>query len=230
MHFKPCYFLATLTTGLLIAALPHPALGQGYYYEAQAAPSLQGHFMGGYSGTSGNTAKYLQGGWVIDGGFTWWLHNGEGLGVRTDLSYSEHAATDQFLSFGQAVTGEEVDDGWGSFSSVSTGLVYRAPIGGRIHLYGLAQVGFSHAQLRLVQTFFVPGVYCDPFFGYCDYPEVGAASVYSYSTDRVSWNVGVGLDLPVRGSQSWFVEAQYRRIEAAPHAFEYWPIMVGMRF
>jgi hypothetical protein len=214
----------------LIAALSAPARSQGYYYGPQAAATFQGQIMGGFSGTSGNTANYLQGGWAIDGGFIYWLHHGEGLGIRTDLSYSDHAATDQFLAFGQQVTGQEVDDGWGNFSAISTGPIYRAALGGWAHVYGFAQVGVSHVHLRLVQTFFAPGFYCDPFFGYCDSPDVGAASVYSYNTNRISWNVGVGLDFPSYWAQSWFIEAQYRRIDTAPHPFEYWPLMIGLRF
>src|SRR5579871_5513474 len=144
----------------LIASWSAPARSQGYYYGPQATPAFQGQIMGGLSGTSGNTSAYLQSGWAIDGGFIYWLRHGEGLGIRTDLSYSEHQATSQLLAFGQQVTGQEVDDGWGDFSSISTGLVYRAPLGNWMHIYGLAQVGISHVHLRLVQTFFVPGFYC----------------------------------------------------------------------
>lgn len=222
----------SLIPGVLLAMLLAPcARSQGYYaYGPSSAPTFQAQFMGGLSGTSGNTASYLDYGWVADGGFIYWLHHGNGLGIRTDLSFSEHQATDQFLDFGQQVTGQEVDDGWGDFAALSTGLMYRMPLGGRAHIYGLGQVGISNVHLRLVQTFFTPGYYCDPFFDYCDYPDVGAASVYSYNSTRFSWNLGIGIDFPGFWSQNWFIEAQYRRIETSPHPFEYWPLMVGVRF
>lgn len=228
MHSKSYLAIASI-----VAALPlsvGSAHSQSYYYAPHAAPLIQGQIMGGYSGTSGNASQYLQGGWAIDGGFIYWPDPRRGLGLRTDLSYSRHQATNQFLTFGQNVTGQEVDDGWGEFSSISTGLILRAPLGAWTHVYGLAQIGLSNVHLRLVQTFFAPGFYCDPFFGYCDYPIVGDATVYSYNTNHLSWNVGVGIDFPSGWGQSWFIEAQYRRIETAPHPFEYWPVMVGVRF
>lgn len=221
------------TKALIFAALAsfagQRAQSQGYY-QPRSAPLIQGQIMGGFSSTSGNTAQYLQGGWAIDAGFIYWPGTSASLGIRTDLSYSQHQATDQFLAFGQSVTGQEVDDGWGDFSAISTGLMLRAPLGSWAHLYGLAQVGLSHVNLRLAQTFFVAGFYCDPFFDYCDYPVVGDSTVYSYDTSRLSWNVGVGVDFASGWGRSWFIEAQYRRIETTPHAFEYWPVMVGLRF
>ena len=228
MPHKPTLAALAATVALGVVAAT-PAYSQGAFYAPQA-PTFQWQIMGGYSGTSGNTANYLDGGWAVDGGFIYWPNHDEGLGIRTDLSYSSHAATDQFLAFGEQATGEEVDDGWGSFTSLSTGLVYRAPLGAWAHVYGLAQVGVTHTQLRLVQTFYTDDIYCDPFYGYCSYPDVGAASVYSYNTNHLSWNVGVGVDFPSHWAGTWFIEAQYRRVEIAPHPFEYWPIMVGLRF
>jgi hypothetical protein len=218
--------LAVLAMMLSLGAAP--AWAQGYHpFDTQ--PNLQGQVMGGYSATSGYAGDYLQGGWVGDVGVTYWLNHGNGLGLRADLSYSDQPATNQFLEFGQQTTGQEVDDGWGDFSSASAGLIYRVRFVGLAHFYGLAQIGISHVHLRLVQTFFVPGFYCDPYFG-CYYPTVGAASVYVYNTNHLSWNVGLGVDFPSYWGQAWFIEAQYRRITTAPHSFDYWPIMVGLRF
>jgi len=230
MHLRPTQaglgVVLTAAFGAMLAS--GPANAQPYYGDG-TLPSLQGQLMGGYSATSGAASDYLQGGWVADGGITYWLNHGNGLGLRADLSYSYQPATDQFLSFGQQTTGQEVDDGWGNFSAASAGLIYRAPFIGRSRLYALAQIGISHVHLRLVQTFFVPGFYCDPYFG-CGYPTVGSSSVYVYNTNHLSWNVGIGVEFPSYWGQDWFIEAQYRRIDIAPRPFEYWPIMVGMRF
>jgi hypothetical protein len=227
----PMRYVQRALAGLAIlgvALAAQQALGQSYYGPAGSA--FQPQIMGGFSGTSGEAGAYLQNGWILDGGFIYWLPRTRGLGIRTDLSFSDHDATNQFLSFGEQVTGLEVDDGWGNLSSVSTGLVYQLPLTRRVNLYGLAQVGVSHVHLRLEQTFFIPGYYCDPFFDYCDYPDVGAVSVYNYGTNRLSWNVGIGIDFAGYWAQTWFIEAQYRRIETSPRPFEYWPVMVGIRF
>ncbi len=214
----------TLSSAMTVA----PAWAQGYYtYGTQ--PTLQGQIMGGYSATSGYAGDYLQGGWVGDAGLTYWTDHGNGLGLRADVSYSYQPASNQFLEFGQQATGQEVDDGWGDFSAASVGLIYRAPLTARTHLYALAQIGVSHVHLRLVQTFYVPGFYCDPYFG-CYYPAIGTSSVYVYNTNHLSWNIGLGIDFPSYWGQSWFIEAQYRRISTSPRSFDYWPVMVGLRF
>src|SRR5690349_21376096 len=94
----------TLLAVTLAGLFTQCAHAQGYYYGPQSVARLQGQIMGGYSGTSGNTGTYLDGGWAADAGFIYWLQPNQGLGLRTDLSYSHHQATDQFLAFGQQAT------------------------------------------------------------------------------------------------------------------------------
>lgn len=211
----------TLTTAFWL----QPLYAQGY-----PTRPLQGFIMGGFSPTAGNVASYLQDGWIIDGGFNYWLAHGDTLGLRTDLGYSEHQATYQYLTFGGVATYPGANNGWGSFSSLSTGLTWRAPANRWPRVYGLAQIGVTNTHVHLVQTFYVPGYYCDPFFYYCSNPMAGNASVYSHTTNRLSWNVGFGADFTAPGLPGWFVELQYRRVETSPHAFEYWPVMFGLRF
>lgn len=223
------YLRAALACGLAAACVvPAHAQSYDYVYTRPGASQWQGHVMGGYAPTSGVIANYLQGGWMIDGGFTFWPRNG-GLGIRADLGYSAHNVTNQFIAFGEQATGEQVDDGRGSFLSIAAGPVFRVPAG-RGRFYGYGQAGLTHVRMELNQTFFVPGYYCDPFFGYCDYNYgIGAVSVYDYSVNKLGWNVGFGLEFPARWGQSWFVEAQYHRVET-PQPLEYWPITVGLRF
>lgn len=159
--------------------------------------------MGGFSATSGDEGTLLQDGWIVDAGFIYWLDHGDGFGLRTDASYSDHAAAAQFRAFG---------DGWGDVSAAATGPIYRLPLASGLHLYGLAQVGVSHVRLRL-------------FEGGNAY-----SSVESYSSNRLSWDLGMGLDLATYWRERWFIEVQYRRIEISPRPFEYWPVMVGVRF
>jgi hypothetical protein len=226
--------IVSLGTALALNALAAafslpPCLAQGYPTSQPTRP-IEGFFMGGYSPTGGAAATYLQDGWIIDGGFIYWLAHGDTFGLRTDIGYSEHATTDQFLTFGALATGRRVDDGWGSFSALSSGLILRAPASTWPRVYGLAQVGVTNTHVRLAQTFYAPGLYCEPFFYYCSYPLVGYNSAYSHTSNRFSWNVGLGLDFPAPGESGWFLEVQYRRVETTPHAFEYWPVMVGFRF
>jgi opacity protein-like surface antigen len=200
-----------------------------YGYGGPAANVLQGHIMGGYSAPSGATSNYLQGGWIIDGGVTFWPHAGP-LGLRADVSYSAHNATSRFLDFGQQLTGQQVDTGWGDFASVAGGLVFRPRQYGPAHFYGLAQIGATRVQLRLEQIFGAPGFYCDPFFDYCASTfDYGAATVFDATTTKLSWNLGLGVEFASYWGSNWFIETQYRRVETQ-QPFEYWPFTVGIRF
>lgn len=199
-------------------------------YYPSGSPVFQGHVMTGYSATSGATANYLQGGWIIDGGVTYWPRPDYHLGLRADASYSAHNATNQFIASGEAATNEEVDYGNGGFTALQLGPVYRTHLAGNSQIYGFAQGGFTRVHLELGQTYYVPGYYCDPFFGYCDgFYDVGESSVYDFSTTKFSWDVGLGVEFPSPWGNSWFVEAQYRRVESQ-QPMEYWPITVGLRF
>lgn len=219
-----------LALGLLVAALWLSASHGQPTPASERSPPIEGFIFGGFSRTAGEAASYLQDGWIIDGGFIYWLAHGDTFGLRTDLGYSEHEASDQFLGFGTLASGQRLNDGSGSFSSLSSGLVLRAPGSSWPRLYGLAQLGLTHTHVRLAQTFYLPGYYCDPFFYYCSSPAFGQASVYSHTSDRFSWNLGLGLDFGTHSIPGWFLELQYRRVENSPHAFEYWPVMVGLRF
>jgi hypothetical protein len=211
--------LAKTMSAATIAAMLYAPAACAQADSAQLARTFQGQIMGGFSATYGDEGTYLQSGWVIDAGFIYWLNHGDGFGIRTDASYSDHQATDQFRAFG---------DGWGDVSAAASGLVYRTSLNSWAHFYALAQVGVSHVRLRLVERAPLSSSYCAPFFYYCGYPTPGTAE--SYGTNHLSWDVGMGIELATFWVQSWFVEVQYRRIETSPRPFEYWPVMVGLRF
>lgn len=225
-----------VSTGLAVVcvslwAVPSPpanAQSYDYVYTRPGASLWQGHVMGGYSATSGAASDYLQGGWALDAGVTFWPGGGQ-VGIRGDVGYSAHNVTNQFIDVGQAATGELVNDGSGDFTSVLAGPVFRVPVG-RGAVYALAQAGFAHVHMELDQTFYIPGYYCDPFFGYCGYDYgLGSAEIYNYSTNKFSWDVGLGVEFPSHWGQSWFIEAAYHRVET-PQPLVYWPITVGVRF
>lgn len=226
--------IVTLGTALGLVALaaafwPQPCDPQNYPTDQPARP-LEGFIMGGFSPTAGDAASYLQDGWIIDAGFIYWLAQGDTFGLRTDIGYSEHEATNQFRALGGLATNQRSNYGWGSFSSFSSGLKMRAPSSFWPRVYGVAQIGVTNTHVRLAQAFYIPYENCDPFFYYCSNPIGGYASGYSYTTNRFSWNVGLGLDFQTPGIPDWFVELQYRRVQTTPHAFEYWPVMIGFRF
>lgn len=187
------------------------------------------HVGGGYSAPTGQISDYLQGGYVISGGFTY-APNGSALGLRGDIGFSSHGATNNFLDYGAAVTGVQVDSGTGQFFSFSLGPSYSIPFIDRSRAYGFVQMGLYYSSLQLTQTVLFQGDFCDPYFGFCDYGLYpGDNVVYDDSRTRFGWNVGLGLEFPTYFGPTYFVEASYHRL-SGPQPVEYVPIEIGIRF
>lgn len=191
--------------------------------------SIHWHVAGGYSAPTGPISDYLQGGYVMSGGFTY-ARDGGPLSLRGDLSFSTHGATNNFLDYGTAVTGVQVDSGTGEFFSFSLGPSYSVPFIGTSRAYGFAQVGIYHSSLQLTQTALFQGDYCDPYFGYCDFGVFpGDNLVYDDSRTRFGWNAGIGIEFPRYFGGAYFIEASYHRL-TGPQPIEYVPIEFGIRF
>jgi hypothetical protein len=217
---------AVLTTGGLLAhSGAASAQGYGSYAGARSEVS-QWHVAAGFSDTSGATSDYLDGGWLVEGGYSYFPEAGA-LGVRADLSYSDYAANGNYVGAGLEPGTAGFGHGYAAISSGSIGGVVRAPWSAWARVYALGQVGFSYVQLRSDQYYYGSG--CDSYFGCGGGYGYGYGYGNLYDATRLSWNLGVGVEFPTYWGQSWFVEAQYRQIET-PTPIEYWPVTVGFRF
>jgi opacity protein-like surface antigen len=198
--------------------------------EAQES-RIHWHIMGGYSETLGTTADFLQGGYLLGGGFSIAPMPYIPLDLRFDLAYSEHNASNRLVSMGQQTTPVRIDGGTGSFWSASGNLVYYVPVGYAVRGYGIAGIGAYHTRVELTQAVpFFGDFNCDPFSGFCD-GGVGVADalVAAHDVTKFGWNVGVGVEFARLYGQSWFIEARYHRI-STPTPIEYLPLEVGLRF
>ena len=214
--------LLALAGGLFGSAELVQAQGYGSYGGVHSDVA-QWHVATGFSNTSGTTSDYLDGGWLGEGGFSYFPDAGA-LGVRADVSYSAYAANGNYAGHGLEPGTAGFGRGVGTVSSGAIGGVMRIPWTARAHLYALGQVGFAYVRLHSDRYF--DGGYaggCDPHYG-CGY-DYGDL----YGATRLSWNAGVGMEFPLYWAQSWFIEAQYRRVET-PTPIEYWPLTVGLRF
>jgi opacity protein-like surface antigen len=187
------------------------------------------HVMGGYSEPVGRTADYLQGGYLVGGGFSVTPSPNSPLDLRVDLNYSEHVATSNLLNIGQQAANTEIDNGTGSFWSGTANLEYHVPIVYGVRAYGIAGVGAYHSRVELTQQvpFGYGYYYCDPFSGFCD--GSGNALVSSTGVTKFGWNAGAGVEFALPYGQSWFIEARYHRI-STDQPIELVPITVGYRF
>ena len=187
------------------------------------------HVSAGYSAPTGQISDYLQGGYGLSGGFTY-APNGGPLGLRGDVGFSSHNATNNFLAYGAAATGVQVDSGTGQFFSFSLGPSYTVPFIDRSRAYGFVEAGLYYSSLQLTQTVLFQGDYCDPYFGFCDYGLFpGDNVVYDDSRTRFGWNAGLGLEFPTYFGPTYFVQVSYHRL-SGPQPIEYVPIEIGIRF
>jgi opacity protein-like surface antigen len=188
---------------------------------------IRWHALAGFSEPIGKTADYLQGGYLVGGGFTVYPSPASPLDLRVDLSYSQHTASNHLLDLGQQAANTEVDNGTGNFLSGTANLEYRIPIVYGVRAYGIAGVGVYHSRVELTQYTPFGYYYCDPFSGFCD--AAGDALVSSSGTTKFGWNAGAGVEFDLPYGQSWFIEARYHRI-STDQPIEYVPISVGYRF
>ena len=184
----------------------------------------------GYSATLGRTADYLQGGYLLAGGFSVTPSAASPLDFRFDLSYSRHQASQQLLAQGQTTTTFQVDNGSGQIWSATGNVAYHVPIAYGVRGYGIAGVGAYHARIELTQLYYA-GLYynCDPYIDYCYGSGLGEQVVAAHDTTKVGWNAGVGIEFALPGGQSWFVESRYHRMETS-QPIQYVPIAIGYRF
>lgn len=196
---------------------------------AQDGPLVHWHVMGGYSETVGSTNKYLQGGYLVSGGFSVTPSRASPIDFRFDVSYSQHQATNYLLDLGQQTANTQVDYGTGSFWSGTGNVLYHVPLAYGVRAYGIAGIGVYHERVELAQYDPYGGYYyCDPFADYCEGGNVGLL-VSSSGVTKFGWNAGVGVEFALPYGRAWFLEARYHRIDtAAP--IEFVPITIGYRF
>lgn len=216
---------------LLALACASPALAQ-YYYSGPTYKPLRWQIEGGYSPTVGTTSDYLQGGFTLGGGVTWFPSPSAPLGLRLDLSYSEYNATNNLLYQSATALQTEIDSGTGRTWGGDLDGEFDFAFGPRVTGYLLAGIGAYQRQIELDQTVFGGGYFCDPWWGFCGpgYFPAYAEVAQTTSAWKFSWNAGVGINVPLGNGMSWFVDARYLRIGPDSQKTEFVPIRIGLRF
>ena len=161
--------------------------------QPQDAPLLHWQAMTGFSEPVGNSRNYLQGGYLIGGGFSVTPSRASPLDVRFDISYSAHSATHYLLQLGQQAANTAVDNGTGTFWSGTGNLLFHVPLAYGVRGYGIAGIGLYHSRVELTQydPYGNGYYYCDPFSGFCE--SIGGNLLVSSSgVSKFGWNAGVG--------------------------------------
>jgi len=219
-------------TAVALAAVASVASAQYGYSNSytQARAPIQWHIMGGAAVTAGQTSDYLDTGFTVGGGLTFRPDPISPFSLRADLAFSRFNATNNLLNIGAEQNRTEIDDGWGDIVTFDVDGVLDIPLGQRVRGYVMAGVGGAYRRIDLTQTAGFAGYFCDDWYGYCGVGVVpGDVLVQREETTRFAWNAGVGLEFPLYGTQSFFVEARYNRMQTA-NPTEFIPIRFGYRF
>jgi opacity protein-like surface antigen len=217
---------------LLALAATSPAMAQFYYSGGDTYRPLHWQIEGGYSATTGTTSDYLDGGWTIGGGVTWYPSRETPAGLRLDLSYSQYDATNNLLLQGESATQTQIDSGVGRVWGADLDGELDFQLGPRVKGFLIGGIGAYRRQIELYQTVIGGGVFCDPWWGFCGpgYFPVDASVSRTTSSTQFSWNAGGGIEVPLGNGMSWFVDARYLRIGPRDQRTEFVPVRIGLRF
>ncbi len=216
---------------LLPLACVSPAMAQ-FYYSGESYRPLHWQIEGGYSATAGTTSDYLNGGWTLGGGLTWYPSPQMPAALRLDLSYSEYNATNNLLLQNETLLQTQIDSGTGRTWGGDLDGELDFQLGPRVKGFLIAGIGTYQRQIELYQTVLGGGIFCDPWWGFCGpgYFPADATVARTTSAWKFSWNAGAGIEVPLGNGMSWFVDARYLRIGPEDQKTEFVPIRIGLRF
>lgn len=181
---------------------------------------------GGFTVPTDRAGNALNHGWNIDfrGGVNVTKH----LSADLDFAYSNMRFNDATLA-----RFAEPNGGIGIWSLTFNPVVRLAPAHSKIQPYVTAGYGLYHMNFTLTAPATVPGIFCDPFFGFCFPTTVGVDQVVaSNSTYKGGFNAGGGFDIPLGQSKvKLFTEARYHRMFTTHNSdLTYIPVTFGLRW
>jgi hypothetical protein len=218
----------------VLALLCAPVFAQGGYYSRAPAPGqvppLQVLIEGGAAVTVGNTSNFLDSGFTIGGGVLWHPEPGP-LALRTMFDYTRLGASSQLINDAAAFNQANIDGGSAQIYSLRLNGLYEWPLepyGVAAHGYVTLGLGVAHEEVDFTQTILQVGSVCSWWVcGTAVTPQ--EALVAHNSTTRFTWNVGAGVNFPLGGWESFFVEAAFERVNT-PQATTFVPLRLGVRF
>lgn len=144
------------------------------------------------------------------------------LGVRLDMIYENFGLTSSVLN-----QIRKADSGYASTWGFDLSAVLTPPNANKIRPYIQAGPGFYYEHAEANNFSGSGGYYCDPWFG-CYY--IGnSQTVADWSTWRLGWMGGAGLNVEFDGGGALFLQAQYHMINNAHANTEFVPIAIGYR-
>lgn len=201
-----------------------------------AAGDAKYHFGFGASLPQGDASNFLDDGWTLSGGATYFRPNTD-LGFRIDFGVDWWDVKNDFLQNIDTtpetpLTIDPPDDGDARTWRLGLGLTWE-PTRGRdgVGFYATGGLDVHYASYDIGEGAIYGTYYCDWWWGYC-YPGYAEGEVIVDSESSWEWGAfaGAGIVIPVgSGLQELYVEALYRWMDT-DNAAEWVPVTVGFRW
>jgi len=196
------------------------------------AQEVKGHFGFGPSFPQGNANDFLDSGWAIHGGATW--YGKRSIGLRLDVGYDWFDIKDSVLDTidtdpSTPVAIEPPDNGDANTWSGTLNLFWESKNAGHVRFYLTGGAGVYYNKWNISQDGYAAGYWCDWYWGIC-YPGVVPAEFLIQSGSSWDWgvNAGVGIAFPTHSGEI-YVEADYHWIDSENSA-QMVPVTIGYRW
>jgi hypothetical protein len=122
---------------------------------------------------------------------------------------------------------DRADDGWASSWGFDVSAVLTPRHAGRIRPYLQFGPGVYYEHAEASRFSGGGGVVCDPWFGCWNYNNT--EDVADWTTWRMGWLGGGGLNIEFDGGGAMFLQAQYHYIDNSKLDIEIVPLAIGYR-
>jgi hypothetical protein len=189
---------------------------------APAASAADFHFYGGGSYISGEASEIAADGWDFGiGGIS--NRGGDGVAWRWDWGFDGHDMRPQ------AITNALADDG-----DVATTFLRFGPQwdfeGYGSRFYVNAMVGYYWSWVNTSVDVLVPGIICDPYWGWCWNALVPGVQILEERTaNDWGYSATMGYEWDMGEDASWFIEVQFHQARQG-EGYAFAPLVIGIRF
>lgn len=186
---------------------------------------------GGYTAAVGTIDQTLSGGPNVGLGFTWFPTSALPLGLRVEGSWSRFGIKDRALAADYPGFTSGRNDIYGGDADLQLDLAHRSS---RSKLYLLGGVGWYRVQTQLRQVTYQSGTICGWYYCTAGYFPTLTGERNTTTDWQKSWNAGIGWEMAVAPSTSFFIEARYRHFLPSSGSnsshMSFVPVSLGLRF
>jgi hypothetical protein len=144
------------------------------------------------------------------------------LGIRLDVTHASFDLTSAVLS-----QVNHADTGWASLWGFDMSAVLTPRHANRVRPYLQFGPGMYYEHAEASRLTAGGGVVCDPWFGCWDYNNT--QDVADWSSWRLGWIGGGGINMEFDGGGALFLQAQYHYIPNTNQDIEIVPVAIGYR-